>query len=158
MQLHLWLQQDEQVNLGCDISGAIVVVLSRLMPPPRCRISIGRITGQRHEYFTTGFFFDIFKGRGVVGNYRFVESFFSQCLNSIQSTGVLKVWTGDGTYCHINLLQTKVLWENNLPEYQFFSRLATSASQRATREKNWYSGRLPNTSCYIVLQTLWIAL
>ena len=26
----------------------------------------------------------------------------------------------------------------NPPEYQFFSRVATSASQRATREKNWY--------------------
>ena len=38
--------------------------------------------------------------------------------------------------------KTPVLQENNPPEYQFFSRVATSVSQRATREKNWYEGGL----------------
>ena len=36
---------------------------------------------------------------------------------------------------------TKCALENDLAEHQFFSRVATSASQRATREKNWCEAR-----------------
>ena len=37
---------------------------------------------------------------------------------------------------------TKTVLENNLPEYRLSSRVATSASQRATREESRYKGRL----------------
>ena len=36
----------------------------------------------------------------------------------------------------------KTVLENNLPEYRLSSRVATSASQRATREESRYKGRL----------------